>query len=347
MERSLLCVNCGLPPPVGRRTWDRCKVCVARQLPTTYYCGQQCMNLHWPKHKVWHKTQKEMARDIAEGDDDLSSMAEEESRRAAQTGDKADELYADALHMMNEGDYHGAVKAWRKLIQMRPWEPSMYHNLGVVLLRTACPAEAGPTFLKGMEVSESMGMSGSELWAKLASGAFDMLKHPDSRVVPKPEWWNDEGLKALSARVVAVVPDDSSACTMRAYVLCGDAFCEAPWNAGSRTAAEIKEAAKWFRRAVAVAHVPATKVSYEVCASRCDKVADPLLAEQEAKAVKARAAAEIEEAAARKVAETKANTAAEELLADEENEKKKKEKAASTKAGKAKQGKGKKGNGKR
>jgi len=66
-ERSLLCVNCGAAPPPHRRTWGRCVICVERNLPSTYYCGEACMNAHWPKHKVWHKEQKVHAEQIREG----------------------------------------------------------------------------------------------------------------------------------------------------------------------------------------------------------------------------------------------------------------------------------------
>ena len=113
---------------------------------------------------------------------------------------------------------------------------------------------------------------------------------------------------------------------------------EAQWSAGPRTAAEIKEAATWYQRTAMVARTPQDKLRYEQFARACDEVADPLLAEEEAKASKARAAADAEAAEALKVAEAKAAAAAEELLAEEEKEKQ----AASTKASKAKQGKGKK-----
>ena len=66
-EPSLLCVNCASPPPPHRRTWGRCTVCVARNLPSTYYCGEECMNAHWPKHKEYHKLQKERAMQMREG----------------------------------------------------------------------------------------------------------------------------------------------------------------------------------------------------------------------------------------------------------------------------------------
>ena len=66
-ERSLLCVNCGLAPPPHRRTWGRCTVCVERNLPATYYCGEECMNAHWPKHKEYHKVQKQWEKERREG----------------------------------------------------------------------------------------------------------------------------------------------------------------------------------------------------------------------------------------------------------------------------------------
>ena len=102
---------------------------------------------------------------------------------------------------------------------------------------------------------------------------------------------------------------------------------------------------------------PANKLHYEGCASRCDAVVDPLLAQEvaeaaatraaaEAEAAPARAAAEIKAAKARGVAEAKATAAAEELLAGEEKEKQRA--VADGKAGKANQkakGRGKKGQG--
>ena len=174
-----------------------------------------------------------------------------------------------------------------------------------------------------------------------------MLRLEACDEVPKPEWWNDEGMKAVSARVVALAPDKPAICAMRADVLSGDALFHRSWNAGPRTSGEVKEAATWFRRAMPLSRTQSDTLLYEGRASVCDASAARLLAEEEAEAAVARAAAEAEAAAAaeaRKVAEAKALAAAEELLAEEEKEK---QAAASTKGGKAKQGKGKKGKGKR
>ena len=212
-------------------------------------------------------------------------------------------------------------------------------NLAAALQRSYRVAEAALMLLMATELFEE----GTENWATSAASAFELLKHPDCDEVPKPEWWNDEGLKALSARVVALAPDEAASCNMRARVLCGDALTKARWNAGPRTAAETKEAATWFRRAAMRTRIPAVKLRDDDLARQCEEVADPLLAKEEAEAAEARAAASAEKAEALKVAEAKAAVAAEELLAEE----KKEQQAASTKAGKAKQSKGKKGKGRR
>ena len=286
-EPSLLCVNCALAPPPHRRTWGRCTVCVERNLPSTYYCGEECMNAHWPKHKEYHKAQKQWAKEYSEGTllECTRSLAEAEARRAEATGDEHDKRFAAALALNAEDDHNAAAKAWRKIIKEWPEEPGAYHNLANVMVQSGRDAVAAAMYLKAMELHTE----GTENWAEAAAGAFDTLKSPDCDEMPQPEWWNDEALKALSARVVALAPDEAVPCTMRACVLLGDVLAEAPqpWIAGPRAAAEIKEAAKWFRRAAMATHTPASKQRHEESASRCDEYADPLLAEEKAEAAKA------------------------------------------------------------
>jgi len=81
---------------------------------------------------------------------------------------------------------------------------------------------------------------GSELWALATANAFDMLKLKECSEVAKPEWWNDEKLKALSARVVRAAPNHVAANSMRALVLSGRT---GDWEVGPRLAAELKEGA--------------------------------------------------------------------------------------------------------
>ena len=346
-DESLLCVNCGSAPPEGREKWSRCVRCAELNLPATYYCGEECMKAHWPVHRQYHKEQKQQHEQRLEGTlrEQERSAAESQVRIAEATGDEYCKRFADALALHTQGNLNAAAKALRKIIKRWPERPETYHNLAVVMERAERETEAGKLHLVALELSEE----GTEQWAFYVAAAFDSLKTDACRDVPKPEWWNDEVLKALSARVVAFLPNDSGACAMRAYVLTGGAQYvhgrdhAYPWEAGSRSASDVKEAATWFRRAAKAHPTPAIKLIYEKNARRCDESADPQLAKEQAKAAEARDAAKIEVEKAHAAAEAKATAAADELLAEEEKEK---TQAASTKAGKAKQSKGKKGKGK-
>ena len=106
----------------------------------------------------------------------------------------------------------------------------------------------------------------SEGWAEATASAFNMLTQEACAEVAKPEWWNDEGLKALSARVLRAAPDEVQAQQMRALVLGG--MCHR-WEAGPRSAAELKKAAKHYERAAALCPAPAAKAHFAEWADLC------------------------------------------------------------------------------
>ena len=99
---------------------------------------------------------------------------------------------------------------------------------------------------------------GSELWAWATANAFGKLRLKACSEVAKPEWWNDEALKALSAKVVRAAPNEVVANNMRALVLAGQ--CGA-LEAGPRSAAAFKEAAVYWERAAALCSAPVAKAS--------------------------------------------------------------------------------------
>ena len=113
---------------------------------------------------------------------------------------------------------------------------------------------------------------GSEMWAEATACAFGMLTQEACAEVAKPEWWSDEGLKALSARVVRAAPNEVDAQRMRAAVLSGKGG--RTWQAGPRSAAELREAATHFERAAALHPAPAVKGGFGGCADRCRRAAD-------------------------------------------------------------------------
>ena len=141
-------------------------------------------------------------------------------------------------------------------------EPSAYLNLGAALTNSGHFVEAAQRYLEAKERHQV----GSKGWALAMAGAFDLLKLKACAEVVKPDWWNDEGLMALSARVVRAAPNDKPANTMRALVLCGD--CSA-WEVGLRSSAELMRAATHYERAAALCNALAEKAEYTRAADRC------------------------------------------------------------------------------
>ena len=133
--------------------------------------------------------------------------------------------------------------------------PDAYLNLGVALSNSGHYVEAAQRYLEAKERYPV----GSEHWAQTTALAFNLLTHDVCAEVAKPEWWNDEGLKALSARVLRAAPNYESALYMRAVVLGG--LIDA-WEVGPRSVAELKEAATSYDRSAALCDVPAAKAYY-------------------------------------------------------------------------------------
>ena len=111
-------------------------------------------------------------------------------------------------------------------------------------------------------------LTGSEGWAQATARAICMLAQEECAEAAKPEWWNDEGLKALSAKVVrAAAPDDMQATQMRAAVLSGHRG--ESWELGPRSSVELKEAATHYDRAGALHPAPEGKAEFAAFARFC------------------------------------------------------------------------------
>jgi len=139
----------------------------------------------------------------------------------------------------------------------------------VVLDNSGHNVEAAQRFL---EAKERLPV-GSERWAKATAHAFDILNLKECDEVAKPEWWNDGGLKALSARVVRAAPTFATAHSMRAWVLSGQ--CGA-WEVGPRSAAELEEAAAHFDRAGELSAAPAVKADHATKAAASRRLAEAM-----------------------------------------------------------------------
>ena len=190
-------------------------------------------------------------------------LAEEQARLAALSGDKYHELLAEGGRYASKQDWRRAARTYRESVALRPDRPEAYFNLGAALANSEHVVEAAQRYLEAKERFPV----GSKLWADATALAFDMLKLEACAEVAKPEWWNDEGLKALSVRVVRAAPDDLTASQMRAFVLSGQSH--GTWEAGPGSAAELREAATYFERAAALHPAPAMKTDLAEKAAWC------------------------------------------------------------------------------
>eukprot|EP00964_Phaeocystis_antarctica_P130657 scaffold94540_cov66-Phaeocystis_antarctica.AAC.2 len=257
---SLACFGCArLPSEMGdgRVKHDVCPICVKLKVPTTYWCCINCPGNPgaWKLHAVYHKEVKRHRNRMEDGGASQQlarEAAERVARRAAQSGDEYDVLLAEGARYASKDDTRRAARSFREAIALRPDNPNAYYNLGAALSNSGNYVEAAQRFLEATERYPV----GSEGWAEAAAVVFDLLAREECDEVATPEWWNDEGLKALSARVMRAAPDVFHVHKMRAEVLSGQSGA---WEAGPRSAAELKKAATHYDRAAALCPAPVAK----------------------------------------------------------------------------------------
>jgi len=255
----------------GREKHPVCPICVKLKVPTTYWCCVKCPGnpAAWKRHAPYHKAVKRQRNRNEDGgvvQQRHREAAERTARDAARSGDAYLELLAEGTQYISQQDTRRAARTYREAIALRPDEPAAYYNLGAALGNSGHFVEAAQRYL---EAKERLPV-GSEHWAQATAAAFNTLAQKACAEVAKPEWWDDEELKALSARVVRAAPDAMRANQMRAAVLNGQAGA---WNAGPRSAAELMEAAAHYERAAALCPAPAVKASLAGNADWCRRMA--------------------------------------------------------------------------
>ena len=271
---SLACFGCARMPSEmddDRVKHPVCPKCVKLKVPTTYWCCVNCPGnpAAWKRHSVYHKEVKgyrKLTEDGGVTQQQNREVAEKAARMAAQTGDAYQELLAEGARYGSEDDTRRAARAFREAIALRPDKPEAYFNLGVALDNSGHEVEAAQRYLEAMERYQV----GSVYWAEATASAFTMLTQKNCAEAAKPEWWNDKGLKALSARVVRAAPDNTHANQMRALVLSGR------WEEGPRSAAQLEKAAARYDRAAALHRAPAGKAELTSDAERCRRLAEAM-----------------------------------------------------------------------
>ena len=273
---SLACFGCArLPSEMDddREKHPVCPKCVKLKVPTTYWCCVKCPGNPgaWKRHAVYHKKVKrhwKLNEDGGVAQKRLREIAEGAARDAEETGGEYEELLADGMRYGSQLDTRRAARAFREAIALRPDRPDAFFNLGTALNNSGHVVEVAQRFLEAKERYPV----GSRPWGRAAAAAFGALMQKESDVA-KPEWWNDEGLKALSARVVRAAPNDVTANEIRAVVLSGEPWMDngaaTPWEMGPRSAAEFEKAATHYDRAAALSPALAVTAQFIRAANLC------------------------------------------------------------------------------
>ena len=325
---SVNCAGCGAAPPEGGRHSKRCSLC-----PSTYFCGREkCPG--FVRHEAWHSENEENDGQLADRKENSScqqanrKIAEQQARSAEKSGSEYMRLLADATRNLAEENNRPAEAAFRKAIALDPDKPSAYFNLGSICNNEGRSTEAAHNFLHAATLLSEESVE----WADSIALAFSHLLSPEccnSNEVAKPEWWNDESLKALSKTVARVAGAEGgyqcriNSRLMRMQVLSGH---YPAWKLGPRSAADLNEAATHagFAAQLCLPREPGRAVSLlKAAADLFHKAADREVIEAKIKVAQAgvkantKAKTKAAEAVVRAEAETKANLAADALLAEE------------------------------
>ena len=187
----------------------------------------------------------------------------------AHAGGKYAQLLADGARYASKKDWLEASRVYREAINLEPDQPKAYLNLGAVLIHSGDDLEGVKLYLEAMERLPE----GSEAWGKATAEAFETLKLVEaSRAAYKPHWWNDDGLKTLSAAVAKAAPNYCAAIGMRAEVLSGLGG-EAWGGRLRRSAADFSKAATYFEQAANLHPTRAMKAELAKLADQCRREA--------------------------------------------------------------------------
>ena len=168
-----------------------------------------------------------------------------------------------------------AADALKRASTLQPDDPRPYFHLAMVLttledIRGACVAalkavKHAPGEHLGVLPSEDVATRPSvprgiypQIGLRAAVMAFDLLIRSPCDGLPRPSWWNDEALLAVSERAMTDTPHSPYTQSLRSHVLLGvmsvgseqthGVISPRGWELGARSAAQLREAAGLLKK---------------------------------------------------------------------------------------------------
>ena len=272
------CWGCHVKPSAGVR-FQRCSLCVERNLTPTAFCSRECLALHWPRHKAWHKEQRKNIQTI---EPEITTQDREVAETVhAYATERPNDVWATNLaaaeQNMADGNYRKAARHYRRAIALKPTRPCGWFNLGMTYFRSNQIVQAVHPFLRSSELFER----GSADWAEAVAHVFHCryrVSVQTPSALPEaatPSWWTDVELKVVSKEVVDnAAHDDDISLLMRANVLSSPMIYQhhVSWDdsttaINNRTSTELREAACCFQSAARIS--PAFQEGYIRASTSC------------------------------------------------------------------------------
>ena len=91
-----------------------------------------------------------------------------------------------------------------------------------------------------------------QAWAGTAVGLVCVLSRAECSEVPKPTWWSDAGLLALTAQILELLPGYETAHELRGKVLLGPYDTIPCLKAAVRSPEQLREACRCYKRAAEI-----------------------------------------------------------------------------------------------
>ena len=211
--------------------FQTCARCREDGLEPSPFCSKECLKGNWPRHKAWHLEQKGSVCGLADGDNGnakekqvLSTLKNVLKEQPESEGKSYMSLLMEADELKLKGSYSKADELLQQAVGMNPENPIGHAALGEIQALLNKPAAAAKLYVKAMglfpQKTQGNNVHGKNLWASSALSAIFWLNMPGGKAEDQPDWFNDEGLKDLSATLVAVAPEDLRSWQTRAFVLC-------------------------------------------------------------------------------------------------------------------------------
>jgi hypothetical protein len=201
-----------------------CTLCIEEGCEPCAFCSLECLRAATPRHRAFHQEKRRLYQ-LAE---QVATRHWYSAAAAAPIASPYDDLLDSMQNSMSIG---GGTAA----------SPAPSQQLSDV-------TQAAMEYVMAVERTTPQQGARSLPWAERAIAAYALLSSAELTELPRPSWWSDAALKALSLQVLESRPDFVLAWRLRGEVLSAR-LGEANWPYAPRSSHELAEAGRCLQRA--------------------------------------------------------------------------------------------------